>query len=916
MSGMGKRARRRAWRVVLVLGAAALLVLPGWGTAHAADTIDVQILGFNDFHGQLDQPTGNVGGQAAGGIEYFATAIKTMRAQNPNTVVVSAGDLFGASPLLSGLFHDEPTIEAMNQLGLDFEGVGNHDFDEGIPELHRMQDGGCHPVDGCQDGDGFAGASFEFLAANVRNATTHETVFPPYGIKEFGGVKIAFIGVTLKGTPEIVSPKAIAGYEFLDEADTVNALVPVLQAQGIHTIIVLLHQSAGSTGSGQQGFNGCNSTGNALVARFDPEIDAVFSGHSHTAYNCVYNGRPVTQALSQGKLITQLNMTISTATDQPVSMVANNRIVARTVTPDPDALTLLAKYRAIATPISNKVQGTITQDILRGGGASSAGEQPLGDVIADSHLWGAQSEGAQIAFMNTGGIRQDLLFNQISGGEQPGEVTYGELFTVQPFGNALETITLTGKQIEQVLEQQFTGGNGILQISKGFTYTQDRFRPAGDRIDPDTIRLNGVKLDPNATYRVTGNSFLMDGGDGYTVFAQGTDRTGGQVDNDATSAYFKLFSPIDKPALNRITRVDSAAAVDLGVSVSAPAATYGTNVTHTLNVVNDGPAAAAGVGLTYVLPAALTFVSASGGGTYDPATRTVSWTLGSLDAKAAAAPTVTLTPVAAGPASTTATLTTSSSDAQSANNADIEAFTIAKAPLTVTADSKSRLFGASNPPLTATLTGFVLGQSPATSDVTGAASCSTAAIATSSGGDYPVTCTSGTLASANYDFTAFVPGTLTVTYSRPCLTGIGAGGLTVGPGQAMCVAAGAIQSGPVVVAPGGSLDLQGGMVTGPVRAAGAGVVRVCGVLVTGQLTVSGSTGLVLIGGDAATGPCASNTIVGPVQVTGNTAGVEINGNSISGPLTVTGNTGAVPPPDTGPVHVSGNAVVGPVRVQS
>ena len=390
-----------------------------------------------------------------------------------------------------------------------------------------------------------------------------------------------------------------------------NALVPQLQAQGIHTIIVLLHQSAGSTGSGAQGFNGCNSTSNALVSRFDPEIDAVFSGHSHTAYNCVYNGRPVTQALSQGKLITQLNMTLSTSTGQPVSMLANNRIVARTVTPDPDALALLTKYRAVVAPISNKVQGSITSDILRGG-ASSAGEQPLGDLIADSHLWGTQSEGAQIAFMNTGGIRTDLVFSQISGGEQPGQVTYGELFTVQPFGNPLETVTMTGLQIKRVLEQQFQGGTGILQVSKGFTYTQDRYKPVGDRIDPDTMRLNGVKMDMNANYRVSGNAFLIDGGDNYTVFIEGTNRTGGQIDNDATSAYFKLFSPIDRPVLNRITRVDAATAVDVGVSVSAPAATYGTNVTHTLNVVNDGPAAAAGVTLTYTLPTALNFVSAIG----------------------------------------------------------------------------------------------------------------------------------------------------------------------------------------------------------------------------------------------------------------------------------------------------------------
>ena len=527
MREVTRRTRRRgAWGVVLVLAAAALVLLPVWGTAQAADTVDVQILGFNDFHGQLDQPTGNVGGQAAGGIEFFASAIKSYARANPNTVVVSAGDMIGASPILSGLLHDEPTIEAMNNLGLDFEGVGNHDFDEGVTELQRMQNGGCHPVDGCQDGDGFAGGSFKFLSANVRNATTHETVFPPYGIKEFGGVKIAFIGVTLEGDADDRRAGRDPGLRVPRRGrhgERARAAAPGAGHPHDHRPAA---PERGLDGSGAQGFNGCNSTSNALVSRFDPEIDAVFSGHSHTAYNCVYNGRPVTQALSQGKLITQLNMTISTSTGQPVSMLANNRIVTRTVTPDPDALALLTKYRAVVAPISNKVQGSITSDILRGG-ASSAGEQPLGDLIADSHLWGAQSEGAQIAFMNTGGIRTDLVFNQISGGEQPGQVTYGELFTVQPFGNPLETVTMTGLQIKRVLEQQFQGGTGILQVSKGFTYTQDRYKPVGDRIDPDTMRLNGVKMDMNATYRVTGNAFLIDGGDNYTVFIEGTNRTGG-----------------------------------------------------------------------------------------------------------------------------------------------------------------------------------------------------------------------------------------------------------------------------------------------------------------------------------------------------------------------------------------------------
>jgi hypothetical protein len=241
--------------------------------------------------------------------------------------------------------------------------------------------------------------------------------------------------------------------------------------------------------------------------------------------------------------------------------------------------------------------------------------------------------------------------------------------------------------------------------------------------------------------------------------------------------------------------------------------------------------------------------------------------------------------------------------------------TVTKAPLTVTADDKSRLFGSANPPLTATLSGFVLGQTLATSGVTGTASCTTTAQPYSTGGDYPITCTVGTLASVNYGFATFVPGTLTVTYTRPCLTGNASGSLTVSAGQAICIGPGGVQSGPVTVNPGGVLDVEGGTISGPLRSSGAVVLRLCGATVSGPLTVSGTTGLVLVGGDAATGTCAGNTIHGPASLTGNTGGVEFNGNNVGGPLTVTGNTGSLPPPDTGPVHVTGNTVSGPVKVQ-
>jgi hypothetical protein len=238
-------------------------------------------------------------------------------------------------------------------------------------------------------------------------------------------------------------------------------------------------------------------------------------------------------------------------------------------------------------------------------------------------------------------------------------------------------------------------------------------------------------------------------------------------------------------------------------------------------------------------------------------------------------------------------------------------YTVTKAPLTVTADPQSRLFGQSNPPLTATLSGFVLGQNLATSGVTGQASCTTTATQFSPAGTYPITCTVGSLSAANYSFGPFVDGTLTVGYSQPCITGARALPLTVGPGQAICIGAGAIVSGPITVSPGGALDIEGGQLAGTLRSTGASAFRMCGASFSGPVTVTGTTGLVLIGGDAATGPCVGNALTGPVTITGNTGGVEFNSNHVTGPLTITGNTGSVPPPDTGPVHAENNTVVGP-----
>jgi 5'-nucleotidase len=462
--------------------------------------------------------------------------------------------------LLSALFHDEPTIEAFNQIGLDFNAVGNHEFDEGIYELIRMQEGGCHPVDGCLDGDDFAGANFRYLAANVTWKKNDNPVFPAYKIRAFNGVQVAFIGMTLEGTPSIVTPTGISELNFLDEADTVNALVPELQRRGIQSIVVLIHE--GGAQAAPAPYNGCVGISGAIVDivnHFDPAVDVVISGHTHNAYNCTINNMLVTSAASFGRIVTDVDLTIDRSSGDVVNKTANNNIVTRDVPQDSFITALIAKYNVIAAPLANRVIGSITATITRT--ANAAGESALGDVIADAQLEATNDPGlgdAVVAFMNPGGIRADLTYAQ-SGSEGDGNVTYGEAFTVQPFGNSLVTMTLTGTQLDALLEQQATAGSDglgrTLQISHSLTYSWSVSAPIGSKVDIASIKINGVSIDPNASYRVTVNSFLADGGDGFTILVQGTDRLGGEVDTDALEKYFQSYSPVAPGPQNRITQI-------------------------------------------------------------------------------------------------------------------------------------------------------------------------------------------------------------------------------------------------------------------------------------------------------------------------------------------------------------------------
>jgi 5'-nucleotidase len=552
------------------------LVPTAFGAAGGKDKDTfVQLLAINDFHGNLLPPTGSSGriavgaGQTvdAGGVAYLATWIKSLRTTNPNTLTVGAGDLIGASPLISGLFHDEPTIEAMNALGLDVTGVGNHEFDEGIDELLRMQFGnqlggdGCHPVDGCQDGTPFGGSLFQYLAANVFYQNTNQTIFPPYQIRKVGNAKIAFIGLTLEGTPLIVTPAGVAGLEFRPEIPTINNLVAKLRAeQGVRAFVVLIHQGGQQNGPfplGYQDSDRCdNFTGDIIpiVNGLSSDVDVVVSAHTHQPYICHINGKLVTSASSFGRLITDIDLRIDHQTKDIENATAHNVIVTRNVAPDPDEQAIIDKYNALSGPIANRIVGSQSATIVRV--PTPAGETALGDVIADAQLASTSPTdfgGAVVAFMNPGGIRADLVCSQPCDATNPAPVTYNQLFNVQPFNNVMTVKTMTGDMIYRLLEQQFTGANGILQVSNGFAYSWSP--TATPHVVPGSVTINGVPVDRTASYRVAMNNFLASGGDGFSVFNEGTNPLGGEIDLDALVNYFMHNSPVSPGPQNRITRV-------------------------------------------------------------------------------------------------------------------------------------------------------------------------------------------------------------------------------------------------------------------------------------------------------------------------------------------------------------------------
>lgn len=626
--------------------------------------VSVKIVAFNDYHGNLETP-GTFGVNTlvpttqrpdVGGAEYLAAYVARMKAANRHTVVVGAGDFIGATPLISALFFDEPAVETLNKIGVDFIGVGNHEFDKGKDELRRLQEGGCKLTNGVPDPNSckgfgssapgmFDGAHYKWLSANVIDTTTQRPLLPPFGIKNFQGAKIAFVGTTLKGTPSIVTPTGVAGLRFDDEAATVNALVPQLRRRGVDAIVVLVHQGAFQNivaGTSSQpittDINGCtgdlrNADGSdsdirKIVGQLDDAVDLVISGHTHAAYNCSANtvdvrgtslatatttprptglpnkaGRlvPVTSASAFGRVLTEIDLTLQrsakpgrgrdgdderghghlgrqfkvTAVSPKNMLVArNNKVdpadpaiaaIEAHIAQNPEVRSVVAAYKTAVSPLANAVIASITAPLPNV--ANAAGEMEAGALIADAQLQATQPAtlgGAQIAFMNPGGVRSPG-FVAPTGGSYPYAVTYGNAFTVQPFGNSLVTLTLTQQQIKDLLEQQFAGCQGqtttrIMQVSASMAYTWDNAGVCGTRIrnvaftpvdlagglpaaagPTENLVINGVVQNPAKTYRVTVNNFMATGGDNYTVLLGGISQLGGAQDIDALVAYLAAF---------------------------------------------------------------------------------------------------------------------------------------------------------------------------------------------------------------------------------------------------------------------------------------------------------------------------------------------------------------------------------------
>ena len=541
---------RRFVAALAALCVAGCTTVPVPRTTSPTSAIDVQLLALNDFHGNLETPADPVRFELSedqfasarmGGAALIGAELAKMRAGHSYSITVAAGDLIGASPLTSAYFLDEPTIDAMNLLGLNLASVGNHEFDKGSAELLRIQNGGCAKYTTrvpCRL-ERFKGARFEYLAANVLRADG-STIFPPSAIRQIGPIKIGFIGMTLKQTGILVTPAGVAGLRFADEAATANALVPQLKAAGADTIVLLIHQG-GKTPEVYKLDDCAGLTGDILpiLDQLDPAIATVVSGHTHHAYACemVRGGAPrlLTSAGKYGYFVTDIRLAFDPSTHRLLAQHARNVPMIGNGEGDRKIAALVKRYADAAGPAASRVVGHLSGPARK---AESEGESPAANLIADAQLAATKAVDrgrADLSFINSSGVRTDLV------PRANGDVTFGAIFALQPFGNNLVVKTLTGAQLKALLEQQFKVESGITKVasllvpSGNFRFTYDLSKPEGQRIV--AMMLDGKPVDPNGRYRVTFNNFLASGGDGFSILNQGTDTFDAGLDLDALEAW-------------------------------------------------------------------------------------------------------------------------------------------------------------------------------------------------------------------------------------------------------------------------------------------------------------------------------------------------------------------------------------------
>ncbi len=534
-----------------VIGLAVAIALAGCSTQPSgpapSQSVELSIFSINDFHGHIqpkspipisprlpDAQTGEIKPQAAGGVAYLATVLDKLRAQRKNQVFVAAGDLVGASPQMSSLLKDEPTLSALGDLGLAVSSLGNHDLDAGLPELVRKIRGECATT-GCAWPE-FKGASFPYLAANMFEIETGKRVLPSHILKDVGGLKIAFVGAVTRDVPKVILPKSIVGLRFADEADTLNALVPELRAAGAQVLVAIMHEGAMYDGAANDPSYACiGLKGRAvdIAKRLDPAYAIIISGHTHQAYTCKIDGRLVVQAGSFGGWLTESRLTFDATGAVLDAQAVNHPVLQGIYAPNPAFVALVQRAAALTTAARNKPVATLSRGATRSA-AAPFGDSPLGNLVADAHLAYAKRRGpVDIGMTNSGGIRADLTV-------EPGRtVTLSDLFAIQPFSNDLVALTITGAQLQELIRRQLPKrpGAALLQVSSNLRYQWSQAEGADAVLQ--SVTFEGKPLDPQRDYRVVVNTFMAEGGNDLNVFKQGRDRLTVGPDIDAFEEWLR-----------------------------------------------------------------------------------------------------------------------------------------------------------------------------------------------------------------------------------------------------------------------------------------------------------------------------------------------------------------------------------------